>query len=237
MLIDERGRFLSQRELPQMALLEVRLGEGHLEVEDRRGGRSVLDIGTEPPSGSSIAVTIWGDQCEAVPVSVSADRWFSEVLGQNCRLVYMPDESFRPVDPEYSIGAESVSFADGFPYLIIGEASLGDLNQRLSEPIEMLRFRPNLVFSGGEPFEEDQWQNFTIGSAHFRAAKPCARCQIPTIDLQTGQPGKEPLRTLAGFRRQNRKIMFGMNACWSLDDKDNPKLVQLGEQVVSDTIM
>lgn len=232
MLVDENYRFLSQRELPQMTLLEVRLSDGQLQVADRRGGRSVLEIALEPPEGSSVTVTIWNDQCEAVPVSALADRWFSEALGRKCQLVYMPDESFRPVDPDYSVGAESVSFADGFPYLIIGEASLTDLNERLPAPIEMLRFRPNLVFSGGEPFEEDHWQAFTVGNAHFRAAKPCARCQIPTIDLQTGVGGKEPTRTLAGFRRQGNKIMFGMNACWSLADPQNGAVIRLGDQIV-----
>lgn len=232
MLIDPTGRFLSQRELGQMTLLQPRLQPDHLLVEDRRGGRQPLEIDLKPAVDvAAIKVTIWNDQCRALPVSADADRWFSEALEASCRLVYMPDDTFRPVDPNFAVGEEWVSFADGYPYLIIGEASLDDLNSRLEQPIEMGRFRPNLVFSGGRPFEEDNWQMFTIGTARFRGTKPCARCQIPTIDLQTGLSAKEPTRTLAGYRRRNNNIYFGQNVCWDLNNGPDGKHIRIGDAV------
>ncbi|MCB0632215.1 MAG: MOSC N-terminal beta barrel domain-containing protein [Saprospiraceae bacterium] len=232
MLVDENGRFLSQRELGQMALLQVQLADDHLRVEDRRGGRPDLKIPLASTAGSEIPVTIWNDRCTAVTVSVDADRWFSEALGHSCRLVYMPEDSFRPVDPAYAAGPEFVSFADGYPYLILGEATLKHLNERLETPIEMLRFRPNLVFSGGHAFEEDEWQHFKVGQVRFRGTKPCARCQIPTIDPQTGIGAKEPTRTLATFRRKGNNIYFGMNACWSLDNSAAGRWVHLGDKIL-----
>jgi hypothetical protein len=231
MLVDESGRFLSQRELGEMTLLHPHLEKDHLRVADSRGRRADLEIPLAPSVGPAVTVTIWNDNCTAVPVSADADRWFSEALQHPCQLVYMPDTTFRPVDPAYAQGEESVSFADGYPYLIIGEASLADLNRRLEEPVEMLRFRPNLVFSGGKAFEEDHWQNFTIGRARFRGAKPCARCQIPTIDLHTGLSSKEPTRTLATFRRDGNKVLFGMNVCWSLEHAAADSQVRVGDAI------
>jgi uncharacterized protein YcbX len=104
-----------------------------------------------------------------------------------------------------------VSLADGYPFLIIGEESLHNLNARLEEKIEMRRFRPNFVFKGGKAFNEDTWSNFTIGNISFIGVKPCARCQLTTVDPDTGKKGVEPIKTLATFRASNNKILFGQN--------------------------
>ena len=114
-------------------------------------------------------------------------------------------------DPRFVNSDIQVSFADGFPFLIISQASLDDLNSRLDSPVEMNRFRPNIVVSGSKPFEEDTWKEIQIGECRFQIVKPCARCEITTINQQTAERGKEPLRTLATYRRDGNKVLFGQN--------------------------
>jgi uncharacterized protein YcbX len=138
-------------------------------------------------------------------------QWFSEFLELSCQLVYMPDNSYRPVNSRYASHNQQVSFADGFPFLLISEASLQDLNERLDQPIPMNRFRPNLVVSGCEAFAEDSWRSIRIGSIPFHVVKPCERCLITTVDQAQGIRGKEPLQTLAQYRLSNGKILFGQN--------------------------
>jgi hypothetical protein len=156
-------------------------------------------------------VKVWRDVCDAVPLGEEVNRWFSDVLELPCQLVYMDESTFRPVNPSFAANNEQVSFADGFPFLLISEASLQDLNQRLDEPIPMNRFRPNLVVSGCEAFAEDNWREIRIGAISFRVVKPCSRCSITTVEQTTGIRGKEPLLTLAQYRRRNGEIFFGQN--------------------------
>lgn len=144
-------------------------------------------------------------------VSPSHSSWISERLGHPCRLMAFPEKNLRPVDKKYSLNDEHVSLADGYPFLIIGQASLDDLNSRMSAPLPMNRFRPNFVFTGGKAFEEDQWREFHIGDVKFTAVKPCARCVLTTVDQETAEKGKEPLKTLATFREQKNNVLFGMN--------------------------
>jgi uncharacterized protein YcbX len=132
-------------------------------------------------------------------------------LGFSVSLVVMPETSHRKVDPRYAVQGESVSFADGMPYLIIGQESLNELNARLEFPVSMDRFRPNLVFSGGSPFLEDQLRTIKIGNLPFQIVKPCARCVLITVDQQSGKQGKEPLKTLSTYRSVNNKVYFGQN--------------------------
>jgi hypothetical protein len=123
----------------------------------------------------------------------------------------MPDRSIRPVDERYALADDYVSFADAYPFLLIGQASLDDLNSRLAEPVPMDRFRPNFVVSGAEPFAEDGWHGLRIGGNLFYGVKPCARCVLITIDQVTAAKGREPLQTLAGYRSANNKVYFGQN--------------------------
>jgi uncharacterized protein YcbX len=127
-------------------------------------------------------------------------------------LVVMPESTERKMDPRYAVQGESVSFADGMPYVMIGQASLDDLNQRLNEPVRMDRFRPNMVFSGGEAYAEDQFKQLQIGEVGFQVVKPCGRCVLITVNQQTAEQGKEPLATLASYRTVNNKVYFGQNA-------------------------
>ena len=123
----------------------------------------------------------------------------------------MPDESFRRVSPKYSSNNEIVSFADAYPFLIIGQQSLNDLNSRLEEKVPMNRFRPNFVFDGGEPFDEDKWKKFKIGDIIFEAVKPCSRCVTTTINQETGEMKQEPLKTLSQYRTKDNNVYFGQN--------------------------
>lgn len=229
MLVDEEGVFISQREFPLLSLVKVQLEEDYLIVDAPHLDMESLHVPLRQAHFSgSREVQVWDDFCEAFFVGPEVDAWFSRVVGNPCRLVYMPDTSHRQIDERYGKPGEPVSFADGYPCLIIGEASLNDLNSRLAQPITMNRFRPNLVFSGDEPFVEDTWQAFRIGDTAFRAVKPCARCEVTTIDPLTGRRGKEPLATLAQFRRQGHKVLFGMNCIPELADG---AMVRVGDVV------
>jgi uncharacterized protein YcbX len=214
MLVDANHRFLSQRELPQMALLKVQLHERGLMIRSENSDQSPLLVPAEP-AGESCKVSVWDDECDAQWVDYKADEWLSQMLSFPCRLVYMPDTSRRLVDPTYAHRQEVTSFADAFPLLVIGQASLDDLNARLPSPLPMDRFRPNIVFRGGTAFQEDEMKHFQIAGISFFGVKPCARCVITTIDQKTSQKSKEPLRTLNGYRSRNNKIYFGQNLLFS----------------------
>jgi uncharacterized protein YcbX len=209
MLVDEAGRFMSQRRFPRMALIRIRLEPGSVLVD--APGMPSLEVPLRPQSGRLMLAQVWGDLVEVLTVGDDADRWFGEFLGVGCKLVYLPERSLRRVDPTYGGPGDRVSLADGFPFLLISEASLADLNARLQRPVPMDRFRPNLVIGGCEPFAEDDWRLVRIGRITFRVVKPCARCAITTVDQKTAATGKEPLRTLARFRSAGDKVLFGQN--------------------------
>ncbi len=217
MLVDANGRFITQREQPRLALLEVHVAETQLRITPKLA-ESIppLCILTEAPRTPAEPVVIWQDTVAAQPVGPEADAWFSQYLGQPVRLVYLPDASPRQVDRRFAPEGQHVSLADGYPFLVISQASLDDLNSRLPNPLPMNRFRPNLVVSGGEPYQEDFWKMFTVGGVSFMGVKPCGRCTVITVDQQTAETGKEPLRTLASYRRNlwglgENNIYFGMN--------------------------
>jgi uncharacterized protein len=214
MLIDKNNRFLSQREFHSLALLQISMAENALIVSHKTLSIKSLVINFLETTDhlTRLNVSVWDDTVEAVEVSQEANDWFSEVLQSPTSLVYMPDDSFRKVDKKYAISQDDItSFSDGYPILIIGENSLADLNFRLEEPVPMNRFRPNLVFSGGKPFEEDTWRNFSVGTTQLVGVKPCARCVMTTINQDSAETGKEPLKTLASFRKVGHKILFGQN--------------------------
>lgn len=208
MVVDEQGHFLTQRELPEMALVETTVADdGTLSL--RAPGMPELAIQSQ--NGQRIPVTVWEDTVEATLADPAADAWLSHFLAQPCRLVQFADDVQRALDPDYAAPSDQTGFADGFPFLLISQGSLDDLNARLEQPLPMQRFRPNLVVSGCEPFAEDRWRVIRIGGVVFRVVKPCARCAITTIDPDTALRSAEPLRTLAGYRRHNNMVMFGQN--------------------------
>jgi len=212
MLVDRSGLFLTQRTHHQMALIQVELQEDHLQVSCSQTDLDSIQIPYDLQSQSQIEVEVWDDRMMASLVDTSFDRWFSDVLGIDCQLVIMPESTQRKVSPKYAVNGESVSFADGMPYLIIGQESLNHLNSKLANQVTMDRFRPNIVFAGGESYCEDNWKNIRIGAVDFCVVKPCARCVLITVDQSTGERGKEPLRTLSSYRTVNNKVYFGQNA-------------------------
>ncbi|MGG7661074.1 MOSC domain-containing protein [Dyadobacter sp. BHUBP1] len=211
MIIDEGNVFITQRAHSKMALIDVALEDKGLKIYLRTDPADSVLVPYEPATAFPVTVQVWDDTAEALTVSDEADAWLSRQLGMKLRLVTMPDSTERKADPRYARHNENVSFADGFPYLVISQASLDDLNSRLAEPIEMRRFRPNFVIGGTEPFAEDQWKHITIGGLRFEVVKPCARCVLTTINPETAEKGAEPLKTLATYRRYGNKILFGQN--------------------------
>ena len=201
MLTTPDGMFFTQREFPRMATMSVWIeddGSG-LGVEAERFGDVFVPL--EPDTGNKQHVTIWQSVCEGEVYGAALNEWFSDVIGTECQLVYMPDDSRRSVNELFNRNDDVVSFADGYPVLVIGEASLEDLNWRLDDKVPMNRFRPNLVVSGSDAFAEDNWNKIRIGDAEFRSSKPCARCVMTTVDQEYGEfAGKEPLKTLASYR-------------------------------------
>ena len=208
MLIDEHNRFISQREVALMALLKVTIEDENLLI-------TYNDTSIKVPfifeNKAVIQVNIWDDTCEALVIDENIDKWFSKHLDINCRLVYMPDASLRVTDPRYAPEGCVTSFADAYPFLLISQASLDDLNSRLEMAVPIDRFRPNIVISGGQPYQEDEMNELTINGVSFFGVKLCARCNIPTIDQQTAKAGKEPTKTMARYRLKNNKIYFGQN--------------------------
>ena len=209
MLVDEDGMFMTQRVYPELALFKVTADTDQLTIRYKQ--ESTILPFNHSPFESPALVTIWDDRIAAFEVSTIQSSWFSDFLKMKCKLVYFPEENTRPVNPLYSVNNEQVSLADAYPFLIIGQSSLDDLNSRLEQPLPMNRFRPNFVFTGGEPCEEDAWRNFTIGSNRFVGVKPCARCVLTTVNQDTAEKGLEPLRTLATYRKRDNKILFGQN--------------------------
>ncbi len=199
MLTDLEGKFLTQREFPRMALVSVWIEEGGIGAAAAGFGEAFIP--RLPEIKNRQRVTIWASSIEAEVHAPVMNEWFSDVIETECQLVYMPDDARRSVNPRFDQGNEVVSFADGYPLMVLGEASLAELNSRLDEPLPMNRFRPNLIIAGSAAFAEDDWKSLRVGEGHFRSTKPCERCVITTIDQESGSfAGKEPLKTLSSYR-------------------------------------
>lgn len=218
MVVDETGRFLSQRTLPRMALVQTQLTPDELILSAPGGGAwRVLRRGATDTQPRTIS--IWkSDGLLAEDCGEDTAGWLSNVFGCACRLVRIGGRFLRPILKPAAGPGDRVHFADAVPFLVISEASLADLNDRLvargAEPVPMDRFRPNLVIAGCPAYAEDEWPRFRIGAIAFRAAGPCGRCPVPTIDQQTAARGVEPIRTLATYRRDPRdptNVVFGQN--------------------------
>ncbi|HEX6124803.1 MAG TPA: MOSC N-terminal beta barrel domain-containing protein [Pyrinomonadaceae bacterium] len=212
MIVDENRQFITQREVPRMATISMSVGTGGLTAS--ANGNGTINISREPNTAETATVQIWSATVTAEFYPDEVNRWFSEALGTNCRLVLMPETTRRAVNPQYAVRkfVDTVSFADGYPFLLIGAASLDDLNSRLDQSVPMNRFRPNFVVEGSEPFEEDKWKRIRIGQTEFHVVKPSERCVMTTIDQTAGEKtGKEPLATLSSYRNRNGKVLFGQN--------------------------
>ncbi len=232
-VVDENGKFFTQRDQRELTLLQVEdVGESFLVKHKIKNNKPLLFPKEPTDCSSKMTVSIWKDTVQACIVGKNQSDWFSEILGTKCHLVYMPETTHRKVNPKYSEQGDVVSFADGFPILILGEASLNDLNRRLEEPLPMNRFRPNLVFNIGASYEEDDWQLIQIGPNNvFRGGKPCQRCIVTTINQESGKAGKEPLKTLASFRHWGDGVYFGMNLIWDEIKSKGSATIQIGDEI------
>lgn len=208
MVVDKKGVMLTQRQISKMCLIQVELTD--LGVVLTVDSMDSLFIAT-PSSRKKVSVKVWLDDCQAYDAGEKAAKWLSIVLSIECRLVYFPDGEFRQIDLSYANKGEGTAFSDGFPILLISDASLSDLNSRLTHPITMQHFRSNIVVSGCSPFEEDNWKKIQIGNIIFRIVKPCSRCIIPNINIETAIREREPIKTLASYRKRNGKVFFGQN--------------------------
>jgi uncharacterized protein len=217
MLVDENGLFMTQRTNPRMALFKLAInGNTFIITFAQTPSASVelpairLNAGTHA-RGEVLDARIWNDEVAVAETDPAISEWFSHRLQIKCRLVSFPEENPRAVDPEFSVNGENVSLADAYPFLLIGQSSLDDLNSKLAEPLPMNRFRPNFVFTGGKPYEEDTWSTVRIGGNRFAAVKQCARCALPTVNQDTAEKGIEPLYTLSTYRKNGNKVLFGQN--------------------------
>lgn len=212
MLIDDNNRFLSQREIAEMALLQVEVLQDGLKVYHKNDKANCIEIPFTTGTAEMITADIWDILCEAQLVNAAADKWFSKILNARCRLVYMPDSTRVKIDERYAINNNNLtSFSDGYPILMISEASLQYLNNKMEAPLLMNRFRPNLVFTDGDAFIEDRMKEFLINECTFFGVKPSERCMITTINQNTTEKGKEPLKTLSIYRKKDAKVFFGEN--------------------------
>jgi uncharacterized protein YcbX len=224
MIANAAGTFVTMRERPELTLVTTRLEGGSLVVS--APGRSPLVLPLQNDAGEQRTVQVWLDTVRGA-VHAAGSAWFSAYLGAPHELVYMPDAHQRQVNPERARSGDIVSFADGYPFLVISEASLADLNARLLAPVTMDRFRPNIVIGGTQPYAEDGFARVRIGDIAFRGPKRCERCVMTTVDPETGDGSKEPLRTLAKYRLEDSKVWFGMNLI-----HDGLGVLRVGDQVV-----
>ncbi len=213
MLVEEAtGRFLTQRVDPKMSQLSALWNTaGGLTLNAQ--GFEPLDVAVPDADTDLRGVTIWRDTLRVPDAGDAAAEWLSRFIEKPVRLVHIPLERARTTQAGYGNDNDKVAFADGYPLLLIGQASLDDVSHKVGRPLEMLRFRPNLVIEGSEAFAEDSWKRIRIGDVEFRVVKSCARCILTTVDPQTGERDahREPLATLMSYRKQETGVMFGQN--------------------------
>jgi uncharacterized protein YcbX len=210
MVVTPDGEFLTQREYPRLALVTPKLREGTLELSAPNFESLQLGLQT---TGTPWRVNVWKSKgVQAIDQGEEAARWFSDWLGTEVRLVHIADGYKRLVNESYAVNEDDhTGFADGYPILLASEEGLQDLNSHLESPVPMNRFRPNIVVKGCGPFEEDTWNRIRIGDVELAVVKPCARCEVTTIDKETLERSKEPLKTLGKYRKQKLGAIFGQN--------------------------
>ena len=205
MLVDHGGQMITQREEPRLAAVRTAIEDETLVI----GDAIRVPLVPAPVSGKGLRVTVWSDVVRAQPVDDGG--YFSDVLGRPARLVYMPAERRRRVDGRYAPKGHIVGFADGFPYLLVGRSSVDALGAHLGAPVDVRRFRPNIVVGGLAPYAEDRLGAFAVGDVPFRRVKPCSRCVIVDLDPDTGESGGRVLKALGQTRLRRKRMYFGQN--------------------------
>ncbi|MEM7358439.1 MAG: MOSC N-terminal beta barrel domain-containing protein [Pseudomonadota bacterium] len=214
LVVDSKGVQRTQRQFARMSLVDTALEEGRLTLSAEGAGSCTVNSFEVQASATQRDVQVWRDTVSANDCGDDAAQWLSDFLGVDCRLMYMPDESQRLVDPDYAHHQETVGFADAFPILLGNEASLEDFNHHLNDPVQMNRFRPNIVVSGAEAWAEDSWKTIRIAGLTLSIASPCSRCIMPSINPQTGEKQMEVIDALNKHRRVDRATYFGQNVLY-----------------------
>jgi len=231
MVVDSENRFMTMRKYPRMALLQPVVLDNGLEIFVRGNATEKIFVPFSFERKEAEEVVIWNATCGAHRVSSEIDLWFSSFLGVDCRLVYMPEETWRPVDTTSGVKppGKFTSFADAYPFMMMSKESLEDVNSRTNVEVSMRRFRPSIVFSGGEPYQEDDLKAFRIGDIEFAGLEKCARCNVPNVDPETGteDSSKEVVKTLSKYRLQDGKVNLGMNLVHSGAGK-----IKVGDELI-----
>ncbi|MGB0133616.1 MOSC domain-containing protein [Dokdonella sp.] len=210
MIVDADGSFVTARKHPSMVLVRAEFIDDGLQLS--APGMPEMHV-LPAPQRARVSAMVWESKVSTLPASEEADAWISRYLGFPARFVHMDRECTRAIDSAYAPSGEEVSLADGFPLLLISQAALDGLNEKLGEPVDMRRFRPNLVVSGTPAHAEDGWRSIRIGGIRFDLVKACVRCVLTTVEPERGEfdATGEPLRTLIGYRRTVKGVTFGQN--------------------------
>ena len=209
MLVDDEGVFVSQREFPQMCLFDTAINKNNLRI---RFESDEFEFNMTESTADYRRVSVWSSKLKAETVSEEIDNWFSERMHKKLSLVKITDNYKRYKRLFVPPFKTHVSFADGYPYLVLGTASVEYLNGKLHLPVLADRFRANILVETTKAHEEDGWQDYQIGKLRLKNIKPCARCTVITIDQESAIKSAEPMKTLASYRKKGNKILFGVNA-------------------------
>ncbi len=209
MLINSKGEFLTQRENREFVHFKTELIASGVRVSYRDQN---LIIPFESSTQEQRSVQIWKDELLADICDEQYSRWFSEILKEDVKLTCLNKDNPRIKKLKVAPDEVPIRFSDGYPYTILGTASLEMLNSKLEKKLDASRFRSTIVVETQTAHEEDSWEEFTIGNLEFKMVKPCARCVVTTIDQETGTSSKEPLKTLNSYRKEGNCINFSMNA-------------------------
>ncbi len=213
LIVRPDGRFITQREEPRLALIETGIADEVLTLTSAQAGKLSVSVDA---AGPSVEVTCWTDRCAAFDMGEQAAQWLETHLGAPYRLVRFDPSRKRPSSPEWTGGVEALNqFSDGYPFLVISQASLDDLNSRLPTALPMNRFRPNIVIDGVPAYGEERVDEFRMNGVTLRGVKPSTRCIITTTNQSTAErEGEEPLRTLRTYRlsKELKGVLFGQNA-------------------------
>ncbi len=232
MLTHPDGTFITQRHYPELAVFDVEMIADWIVVTHQ--DESSIRIPVMGGARVNIRATVWDDVVDARVGFPEAESFFSDHMREPLRLAWMPETTHRQTDLTYSQEGDRVSFADGYPILLVGQPSMDDLNTRLKIPLPINRFRPNIVVEGCDPWSEDSWTRMEVPGAALRLVKKCYRCVVTTTDQRSGERSKEPLATLATFRKEGNKVWFGMNCIPDRIAEEGDLLeIRVGDRVVA----
>ncbi len=247
-VVDHRGQFITQRTQPRMALVQPALDETALFLDAPEMPTLRISLHRAESASAAVPVRIWNSGTLGQDEGDTAARWFSDYLGIACRLYRVHRDAQRLASPRHVSEwlsrrpqldgfphEHAFGFADAFPFLLISQASLDDLNRRLAAAghpaVSMSRFRPNIVIQGLDPYEEDYISTLQVDSLTFALVKRCPRCPMPNVDPLTAETGPEPMATLARYRRFDDGVLFGVNAV--LAGAEHGAVLSVGDRVLA----